>query len=346
MRFSSTLRRCIFVVAWFGCGECFAESQTFSVVVPEGNYRVTVKLGDAKETTSTTVKAENRRLMLEEVATAPGEFVTRSFLVNVHTPRISADRSVRLKPREIGIARWDNKLNLEFSGKRPAVRSVDVEPAGDVITVYLAGDSTVTDQADEPWAGWGQMLPQFFRPDRVVVSNHAESGESLSSFLGERRMEKLLTTLKSGDFLFIQFGHNDMKQTGEDAGAFKNYTRLLKEFIATAREHGATPVLVTPMNRLPVDKEGKPVPTLGDYPEAMRRVATEENVTLIDLNRESVEIYDSLGLERTRASFVDDTHSNETGAFDFARFVAQQIQESKLPIAGDVIDKLPPAKMK
>ena len=78
----------------------------------------------------------------------------------------------------------------------------------------------------------------------------------------------------------------------------------------------------------------------------MRRVAAQENVLLIDLNRKSVEIYDSLGLERTRASFVDETHSNETGAFDFARFVAEEVKRSKLPIAGDVIDELPPAKMK
>lgn len=345
MHFSSSLYWLVLFVVLFHWGECFAEPQSFSVVVPEGNYRVTVKLGDAKVATSTTVKAENRRLMLEEVATAPGEFVTRSFLVNVHTPEIAPGRSVRLKPREIGIARWDNRLNLEFNGSNPAVRSVDVEPAGEVVTIYLAGDSTVTDQAEAPWAGWGQMLPRFFKPDRVVVSNHAESGESLSSFLGERRMEKLLTTLKKGDYLFVQFGHNDMKQKGDDAGAYKNYTRLLKQFVATARERGATPVLVTPMNRLSFDKKGKPVPPQGDYPEAMRRVAAEENVLVIDLNRKSAEIYESLGLERTRASFVDETHSNETGAFDFARFVAEEIKRSQLPIADDVIDELPPAKM-
>jgi lysophospholipase L1-like esterase len=324
---------------------CHGEPQTFTVAVPEGNYRVTVKLGDATQATATTVESENRRLMLEDVRTAPGEYVTRTFLVNVHTPRINADRSVRLKDREVGILRWDDKLNLRFTGSHPAVRDVDVAPATDVITIYLAGDSTVTDQTEEPWAGWGQMLPRFFKPDRVVVSNHAESGETLASFEGERRLEKVLTTLGKGDYLFIQFGHNDMKQKGPDAGAFKNYTRLLKKFIAAARERGATPVLVTPMNRLPISRDGKPVPTLGDYPDAMRRVAKEEQVTLIDLNRRSGEIYDSLGLERTRAAFVDDTHSNEIGAFDFARFVAEQIQQSDLPIATEVIDEIPPAKM-
>jgi len=323
-----------------------AEPLDFSLVVPEGNYRVTVSLGSADVATSTTVEAENRRLMLENVATLPGEFVTRSFLVNVHTPKIASERSVRLKPREIGIARWDERLNLKFSGAQPGVRRVEVAPAADVVTVYLAGDSTVTDQVEAPWAGWGQMLPRFFKPERVVVSNHAESGESLASFLSERRMEKLLTTLKRGDYLVIQFGHNDMKQTGPDAGAFKNYTRLLSKYVATARERGATPILVTPMHRLTFDQSGKITESLGDYPEAMRRVAAEQHVLLIDLNAKSREIYESLGPERTRAAFADDTHSNEIGAYDFARFIAAQIQRSDLPLAGEVIDELPPAKMK
>jgi len=322
---------------------CFAEPLVISVAVPEGNYRVTVELGDAQRASSTTVKSENRRLMLEDVQTSPGEYVTRSFLANVHTPKISADRAVRLKPREIGIRRWDDRLTLEFSGTHPAVRSVDVVPANDVTTIYLAGDSTVTDQVEEPWAGWGQVLPRFFKPNRVVVSNHAESGESLSSFVGERRMEKLLTTIRPGDHVFIQFGHNDMKQSGPDAGANKNYARLLGEFVATARKHGATPVFVTPMNRLTFDEKGKLTASLGDYLDAMRRVAREQDVLLIDLNARSRELYESLGPEKTRELFVDETHSNEAGAEIFARYIAGQIKRSQLDVAGEVVDDVQPA---
>ena len=315
-----------------------AEPLVFSVAVPEGNYRVTVTLGDGERAASTTVKSENRRLMLEDVATAPGEFVTRTFLVNVHTPRISADRSVRLKSREVGIARWDEKLTVEFSGAHPAVRGIDVEPVADVTTIYLAGDSTVTDQSETPWAGWGQFLPRFFKPKRVVISNHAESGETLGSFLGERRMEKLLTTIQPGDYLFIQFGHNDMKEKGPDVGADKNYTRLLEEYIATVRQHGATPVLVTPMHRLSFDEHGKITESLGEYPEAMRRVAREKQVPLIELNTYSREFYESLGPQATRQLFVDDTHSNEAGAREFARFIAAEIKRSDLDLAGEVVD--------
>jgi lysophospholipase L1-like esterase len=336
------LSRCVFWTALAAFAVQFvgvavsAEPIVFSAVVPEGNYRVTVKLGDPDVHSSTVVKSENRRLMLDEVKTEPGKYATRSFLVNVHTSQISPGVSVRLKPREIGILRWDERLTLEFSGGRPAVRSVEVVPAAEVVTIYLAGDSTVTDQVEVPWAGWGQLLPRFFKPDRIVVSNHAESGESLASFLGERRMAKLLTTLQAGDYLFIQFGHNDMEQTGPEAGAFKNYTRLLKEFIATARERGATPVLVTPMHRLSFNADGKIEPSLGDYPEAMRRVAREENVPLVDLNEFSRELYERLGPEMTRKLFVDETHTNEAGAYHFARFIAEQIQESELGIAGEV----------
>jgi lysophospholipase L1-like esterase len=322
---------------------CFAAPLVMSVAVPEGNYRVTVKLGDAEQASSTTVESENRRLMLKDVQTAPGEFVTRSFLVNVHTPKISANQSVRLKGREKGIARWDDKLNLEFSGSHPAVSAVDVVPAKDVTTIYIAGDSTVTDQVEEPWAGWGQILPQYFKPDRVVVSNHAESGETLSSFVGERRMEKLLSTLRPGDYVFIQFGHNDMKQKGPDAGAYKNYSRLLNQFVATVRKHGATPLLLTPMNRLSFDKDGKVTNSLGDYPEAVRQVARERIVTLVDLNSMSHELYESLGPEATQKLFVDQTHSNEAGAEIFARYIADQIKHSDLDLAGDVVDDLPPA---
>jgi lysophospholipase L1-like esterase len=189
------------------------------------------------------------------------------------------------------------------------------------------------------------MLPRFFKPDRVVVSNHAESGETLASFLGERRLEKILTTIQPGDYLFIQFGHNDMKQTGPDAGADKNYTRLLREFVATARQHGVTPVLLTPMHRLTFDAAGKITESLGDYPDAMRRVAREEKVPLIDLNAMSREYYESVGPEQIRQAFADDTHSNETAAHEFARFIAAEIQRSELDIAGDVIEDVPHAKI-
>jgi lysophospholipase L1-like esterase len=117
---------------------------------------------------------------------------------------------IGLKGDEKSKRNWDGKLSLTFSGTHPAVSSIEIRPAPDATTVYLAGDSTVTDQEDEPWAAWGQILPAFFRPG-VAIANHAQSGESLASFTSERRWEKILDTLRAGDYVFIQFAHNDQK---------------------------------------------------------------------------------------------------------------------------------------
>src|SRR5262245_6094543 len=184
----------------------------FSVALPEGNYNVTITFGDSKAETATTVKAELRRLMLEKVETAPGKFETRTFTVNVRIPRISGGGEVRLKDREKTIEAWawDEKLTLEFNGESPAVSAIEIAPA-EVPTIFLLGDSTVCDQPLEPYSSWGQMLPRFFGPG-VAVASHAESGESLRSSLGARRLDKVLSLIKPGDYLFIQYGHNDQRE--------------------------------------------------------------------------------------------------------------------------------------
>jgi len=122
----------------------------FIVDLPEGNYRVTVTLGDPGGDSLTAVRAESRRLMLERVATARGASTTRSFTVNIRHTRLAAGGYVALKSREIGVAHWDNALTLEFGDSRPAVAAVGIAPAPDAVTVFLAGDSTVTDQTAEP----------------------------------------------------------------------------------------------------------------------------------------------------------------------------------------------------
>ena len=205
----------------------------FSVRVPDGNYRVTVQVGDANADSITTVMAEQRRLELEKVSVPAGHVVTRSFVVNVRTPKIASGGEVKLNDRELGRRSWDDKLSLECLGDHPALANVEIERVENATTIFLAGDSTVTDQADEPWAGWGQLLPRFVRSD-IAVANYAESGRSLTSFAAERRLDKILSVAKPGDYLFIQFGHNDMKEKFEGAGAYGNYTTNLKTFIATS----------------------------------------------------------------------------------------------------------------
>src|SRR5204862_3580199 len=130
---------------------------------------------------------------------------------------------------------WDEKLTLEFNNARPAVCAIEIARTDDVPTIYLLGDSTVCDQPLEPYNSWGQMLPRFFKPG-VAIANHAESGESLKSFTGAHRLDKILSTIKPGDYLFIQFGHNDQKDKTPGAGAFTTYKDALKHYIAEARK--------------------------------------------------------------------------------------------------------------
>jgi lysophospholipase L1-like esterase len=316
----------------------------FSLRVPDGNYRVTVQLGDATADSVTTVKSEQRRLELERVTVPAGRIVTRSFTVNVRTPKIAGGGEVKLGERELGRRHWDDKLSLEFSGKHPALANIEIERVDNATTIFLAGDSTVTDQGDEPFAGWGQLLPRFVRSD-VAVANYAESGRSLTSFANERRLEKILSVAKPGDYLFIQFGHNDMKEKFEGAGAYGNYTTNLKTFIAKAREKQMTPVLVTPMHRRRFDEAGHVQNSFGDYPEAMRKVAVDEHVALIDLMAMSLKFYEALGVEGSKKAFVhypantfpgqaealkDDTHHSTYGGYELARCVVEGMRTTPL----------------
>jgi lysophospholipase L1-like esterase len=309
----------------------------FSVKVPEGNYRVTVTLGDPQAEAHAVIKAESRRLMVEQVATEHGRIATATFTVNVRTPQIAGGGRVKLKERERDYLHWDDKLTLEFNGFRPCVGGVEVERVEDVTTVYLVGDSTVTDQPREPWNSWGQMLPRWFKAN-VAVANHAESGESLRSSEHARRFDKVFSTIKPGDYLFIQYGHNDQKEKGPGVGALTTYKADLERLVIRARERGATPVLITPVNRRTFDAGGRITNSLGDYPEAVRRVAGEQNVPLIDVNAMSKAFYEALGPDGSKRAFVDNTHHNNYGSYELARCVVEGIRQNKLPLAAFLTD--------
>ncbi|MBV9868900.1 MAG: hypothetical protein JO316_26440 [Abitibacteriaceae bacterium] len=314
----------------------------FSVALPEGNYQVTVTLGDQTAATTTTIKAELRRLMLEKVQTTPGQFATRTFSVNVRTPQIAGDGEVHLKAREktTEMWNWDDKLTLEFNDARPCVCALEIEKVDTIPTVFLLGDSTVCDQPLKPWNSWGQMLPRFFKPG-VAVANHAESGESLRSSLGAKRLDKVLSSMKAGDYLFIQYGHNDMKEHGVGVGAFTTYKADLKHFVTAAREHGGIPVLVTSMHRKSLNAQGKINNTLGDYPAAVRQLAGEEKVPLIDLNAMSQTLYEALGPKHVGKAFQDGTHHNNYGSYELAKCVVEGIRTSKLDLAKYIADDFP-----
>jgi len=312
-------------------------------------------LGGSKDGSSTTVKAESRRLMLENVKTANGKTVQKTIVVDVRTPKINDTEQIRLKERELNYLNWDNKLTLEFNGEHPCVAAIEITKADDLPTIFLAGNSTVTDQESEPWASWGQMFARFLKPE-IVVANYAESGETLLAFKREKRLQKLLSQMKAGDFLFIEFTHNDQKPGGNHLDAFTTYKDELKDYIAEARKKGGKPVLVTSMHRRRFDENGSIVNTLEDYPEAMRQTAREENVPLIDLNAMSKLFYEAMGPENSKKAFVhypantypgqdkplaDDTHFNPYGAYELAKCIVQGIRLNKLELGKYLLDGLP-----
>lgn len=316
----------------------------FSAKVPEGNYNVMVTVGDSAVPTTTTVEAEAARLMLQRIQVPAGVIATRTFTTNVRTPKlpelplnapgrdeVTLDQFDRANSLD-----WDNKLTIKIISPHAALRSIEITPAPTAPTVFLAGDSTVTDRDSGGDVSWGQELPVFLNSG-VAVSNQAQSAETLKSFANALRLDKILSQMKSGDYLFIQFAHNDSKkswpQTYVDPAT--TYKAYLKVYIAEARLRGATPVLVTPMDR--ADRAtGMPNNSLGDYAGAMRQVAAEKHVALIDLYKMSNTLYKASGAYAPQL-LADGTHSRPYAGYEFAKCIVMGIKENHLDLADYVV---------
>ena len=321
-----------------------AEPFYFSVKVPDGNYLVKVVLG-GKKNSNTTVRAEGRRLMMDNITTKRAKDTQEvSFTVNKRTPLIDEKNRVKIKDREKAYFTWDDKLTLEFNGDMPAVKHIHIEKA-DVPTIYLCGNSTVVDQNYEPWASWGQMITRWFGPE-VAISNHAESGLTARTFIASNRLDKILTTLKKGDYVFVEFGHNDEKEKKPGDGAWYHYQYQLKIFVDQVRKKGADIVFCTPTQRRAFNDDKKTLMnTHGDFPAAMKMVAEKENVPLIDLNSLTKTFFETLGYEDSKRALVhypkemygrelaDNTHFNTYGAYEVAKCVVMGMKQLNLPIA-------------
>jgi len=317
----------------------------FSAKVPEGDFNVVVTFGDSSVATTSTFKAESGRLMLERVEVPAGKVETRKFTTNVRTPHLpklpnnaTGREEVTLDQFDPSSARdWDGKLTVEVVSPHAALRSIEIVSAPAAITVFVAGDSTVTDRDGGGDVSWGQMLPVFFKPG-VAVANNAQSGETMKSFMNALRLDKMLSQMKKGDYLFMQFIHNDSKaawpQTYVEAET--TYKAYLKAYIAEARLRGATPVLVTAMDR---GARGTGLPTHGHggYPQAMKEVADEEHVPFIDLYSMSDTFYESAGADAGKI-LADGTHSTAYGGYEFAKCIVMGIKANKLDLANYIVD--------
>lgn len=327
----------------------------FSVNVPDGNYRVTVTLGSKKKAGMTTVRAESRRLFVDGQTTAKGKTATCSFIVNKRNLEYKDEsgkvQKVKVKERELTKRNWDEKLTLEFNGDAPCVQQVKIEKV-DCPTIYLCGNSTVVDQDYEPWASWGQMITRYLDSE-VAVANYAESGETAEGFIQRGRLAKILSVMKEGDYIFVEFGHNDQKTDNKVGnGAFYNFQHNLKVFYDQARARKAQLVLCTPTRRRVFDANGKIQDTHKDYPEAVRFMANRESIPMIDLQEMTKVMYEAWGDSTSTHALVhypantypnqpkalaDNTHFNPFGAMQIAKCVLQGIKDLKLPLAQHIL---------
>ncbi|AIQ57020.1 rhamnogalacturonan acetylesterase [Paenibacillus borealis] len=304
---------------------CIPFGSTFLADVADGNYIVTLTAGDAYAPTHTTLKSNGERSVLPDIHTVAGQYAREMFAVNVR----------------------GGQLKLSFGGLAPRVNVLEIVPSKEQVTLFLAGDSTVTDASEGgfPFSGWGQQLQRFFKHD-VAVANHAEGGRSTKSFISEGRLDAIMKDIKEGDYLFIQFGHNDQKNDEErHTDPSTTYVEYLRKYVEAARSRQATPVLITSVHRRYFDASGKLTDTHGAYLDAVKQLAEEEGIVLIDLAAKSKLLFEAEGPDGTKSIFLwgergewsnyssgvrDNTHFQERGGLRIAELVVQGIRENDL----------------
>ena len=215
-----------------------------------------------------------------------------------------------------------------------------------MIDIYTIGDSTMANKTEDvfPETGWGQVLDQFFTR-QVRIHNHAVNGRSTKSFIDQGRWQLVMDSLKKGDYVFIQFGHNDEKinDSTRYTEPFGDYSRNLALFVRESREKGAVPVLFTPIVRRRFNVKGELVDTHHDYPVAVRKLSNEMDVPLVDLEELTKNLVQSLGEEKSKEFYLwtqpnehfpegrqDNTHLCTEGAMGVASLAVQRLKELPL----------------
>jgi lysophospholipase L1-like esterase len=218
--------------------------------------------------------------------------------------------------------------------------------------VYSIGDSTMANKTKEvyPETGWCQVVGNYF-DETVIVRNHAKNGRSSKSFLSEGLWQNVLDSLRQGDYVFIQFGHNDQKKHDSTRYTlpFETFSENLERYVNELRSKGAVPVLFTSIVRRKFGDDGKLIDTHGDYLEATKNVARQLNVPLIDLNKLTEEWINSLGEEPSKEMFLwtkpneefpngrqDNTHLSVKGANCVARMAVEELKKLELDISGKI----------
>jgi len=223
------------------------------------------------------------------------------------------------------------------------------------ITIFMIGNSTMADKPfydGNPEKGWGQIFPLYFK-EGIKIENHAVNGRSTKSFINEGRWDSVFNKINPGDYVIIEFGHNDAKKDDPKrfADANTDYRWNLEKFINETRQNGGMPILATPIVRRRFDEQGKFYDVHGDYPKVVRELCKEMDIVLLDLHKKSEEYIIKLGAERSKNFYLhiaadeyssipegktDDTHLSPTGAFRICDFAADEIK-LKIPLLANYL---------
>ena len=215
----------------------------------------------------------------------------------------------------------------------------------DEITFFLVGDSTMADKpyaGSNPEKGWGQVFPLYFK-EGIRFENHAMNGRSTKSFRAEGRWDVVMERIKPGDYVIVEFGHNDQKINSEDRYAFADstYRDNLIRYVNQIREKQGNAVLATPISRRSFDENGVLIDTHGRYSEVVREVAAEMGVPLFDLHKKTIEVLELFGVEKSKELFLhykpgdyerfpegveDNTHLSPTGAFKVSDLAVEELK--------------------
>lgn len=309
----------------------------FIVDLPNGDYTVDLIAGDAAGETDIAITAE-QMAKVQQTAKTAGTYLEMSF----------------------DIAVVDGQLNLDFGGTAANINSLVLtqkspRQAGAKPTVWITGDSTVQTYTSDyaPQAGWGQMLERYLSED-VAIENKSIGGRSSKNFISQGRLDEVLRDIRPGDYLFVQFGHNDNSKGVDDRyAAPADYAEYLRTYVEGARQRGAIPIIVTPVSR----RDFTPATGLfnvsfPEYVAAASRLASESDTGLVNLAKSSREYLDSIGPEAALSVFLhvpsgvypsrpsgtaDDTHFQEYGAIQMARLVASGVSVLDIPLAAEVV---------
>lgn len=311
----------------------------FKVKLPtSGNYTLSLRLKNIGQTTAPLwIFTGRRRLMYYSENFSANSEITRTFTINISD----------IIPRSKTTVYTDDTLDLVIiSHTNTALCELSVSRTNDLPTLYIAGDSTVTDQSTSypyhpscSYCGWGQMLPLFLK-DGICLSNHAHSGLTSETFKTEGHYDIIYNLIKPGDFVLIQFAHNDQKLP--HLSAHKGYTDKLTTYIHEIRLKDALPILVTPLARNTWRGDGSYNDLLTDYANACIQISKKEEIPLIDLHQFSKDFIETHGLEASKSYFFpnDYTHTNDYGGLQIASYIAAALKgiPSLKPFILDNID--------